>query len=50
MDVINERMEIDTTSPMDAAKGVAKLSGFILYFLDNKITPTRTKSAKEKNI
>lgn len=35
---------METTSPMDAAKGVAKLSGFMLYFLESRITATNTKS------
>lgn len=33
-----------TTSPIEAARGVAKLSGFILYFFDKIITATKTKS------
>lgn len=44
IDVINESIAIDTTSPMEAASGVAKLSGFILKRFDNKITATKTKS------
>lgn len=35
---------IATTSPIEAARGVAKLSGFILYFFDRIITATKTKS------
>lgn len=38
------RSEIDTRSPIDAAKGVAKLSGLTLNLLHSKITPTSTKS------
>lgn len=41
---MNESIAIDTTSPMEAASGVAKLSGFILKRFDNKITATKTKS------
>ncbi len=40
---------MDTTSPIEAANGVARLSGFILNLRDNKITATNTKSV-EKNI
>lgn len=39
---------IETTSPMDAASGVAILSGFTLNLLDNKITATKTKSVRMK--
>lgn len=35
-----------TTSPIEAASGVARLSGFILYFLDKIITATNTKSVE----
>ena len=45
-DAINESKLIETTSPIDAANGVAKLSGFILNFPDNNITATNTKSIK----
>lgn len=42
---------MDTRSPIDAASGVAKLSGFTLYLFDNKITATNTKSAgRNENI
>lgn len=37
-------MVSDTTSPIDAAKGVAILSGFKLKRWDVKITATSTKS------
>lgn len=43
-EAINDNKLIDTTSPMEAAKGVAKLSGFNRYFWDNNITATNTKS------
>lgn len=36
--------DIETTSPIDAAKGVARLSGFIVVLLEIKITATSTKS------
>lgn len=36
----------DTTSPIDAANGVARLSGFIWNRCDNSITATRTKSIR----
>jgi hypothetical protein len=39
-------IEIDTTSPMEAANGVAMLSGFTLYLFESKITATRTKSVE----
>jgi hypothetical protein len=44
IEVIKLSIEIDTTSPMEAAKGVAKLSGFTLYLFDRRITATSTKS------
>lgn len=37
-----------TTSPIEAASGVARLSGFILYFFDKIITATKTKSKEER--
>lgn len=47
-EAMNERMLMDTTSPIDAAKGVAKLSGFILNRWDIMITAIMTKSIKVK--
>ena len=44
IDVMKLSMVIDTTSPIEAASGVAILSGFTLYLFDNRITATRTKS------
>lgn len=44
IEVMKLSMAMDTTSPMDAASGVAMLSGFTLYLLDSKITATSTKS------
>jgi hypothetical protein len=41
-------MDSDTTSPIDAAMGVAKLSGLSLYLTDSKIIPTSRKSDKVK--
>lgn len=41
---MNESMVSDTTSPIDAANGVAILSGFQLNLLDVSITATSTKS------
>lgn len=41
---------IETTSPIDAANGVAKLSGFILQRCENIITAIITKSKKEITI
>jgi hypothetical protein len=41
-------IEIDTTSPMEAAKGVAMLSGLTLYLLDRRMTATSTKSIENK--
>lgn len=35
---------METRSPIEAASGVAILSGFTLYLFDNKITATKTKS------
>lgn len=49
IEAIKESMLIETTSPIDAANGVAKLSGFKWNFSDNNITATNTKSAKKKN-
>lgn len=49
-EAMNERMLMDTTSPIDAAKGVAKLSGFILNRWDIMITAIMTKSIKVKSI
>lgn len=37
---------IDTKSPIEAAIGVAMLSGFALYLCAIRMTPTSTKSAK----
>lgn len=39
---------MDTISPKDAAKGVAKLSGFMLHRQDNMMTAIKRKSAEEK--
>lgn len=47
IDVIKLSIAIDTTSPIDAARGVAILSGLTLYLLDSKITATKTKSKKD---
>lgn len=43
-DAIADKTLIDTTSPIDAAKGVAKLSGFILHRCENIMTAIITKS------
>lgn len=43
-EAIEDRILRDTTSPIDAANGVAKLSGFILNLCDSRITATSTKS------
>lgn len=40
----------DTTSPIDAASGVATLSGFKLNLCATNITATSTKSAPNKNM
>lgn len=48
IEAINDSKLIETTSPMEAAKGVAKLSGFKRYFWDNNITATNTKSENGK--
>lgn len=45
---INDNMVSDTTSPIEAAKGVARLSGFRLNLKDNNITATNTKSGMKK--
>ena len=45
-DAINDSTLNDTTSPIEAAKGVAKLSGFKLYLCEISITATRTTSEK----
>lgn len=45
-DAIKDRTLSDTTSPIEAANGVAKLSGFIRNLRDNNITATKTKSVK----
>ena len=42
-----DKTDIDTTSPTEAAKGVAKLSGFILHRCDAIITAIITKSEKK---
>ena len=39
----------DTTSPILAAKGVARLSGFIFIFRAKNITPINIKSVKKFN-
>lgn len=44
IEVMKLSIEIDTMSPMEAARGVAMLSGFTLYLFDNRITATSTKS------
>lgn len=44
MEVMNESMVIDTTSPIEAANGVARLSGFNFSFMVSSITATSTKS------
>lgn len=44
VDAINDNMVRDTTSPMLAANGVAKLSGFKFILWDISITATSTKS------
>lgn len=41
--------EIETTSPIEAARGVARLSGLTLYLFASKITVATTKS-KNKTI
>lgn len=43
-DAVIESTVIDTTSPIEAANGVARLSGFILNLCETIITETRTKS------
>lgn len=49
-DAIKDKILSDTTSPIDAASGVAKLSGFILNLCESKITATSTKSVGWKKI
>lgn len=44
---MKESKLMETTSPIEAANGVARLSGFILNLLDSKITATNTKSAED---
>lgn len=46
---MNDSMVSDTTSPIEAAKGVARLSGFRLNLKDNNITATNTKSGMKNN-
>lgn len=43
-DVMKLSIEIETTSPIEAASGVAKLSGLTLYLFESRITATSTKS------
>lgn len=47
IDVMKLSIEIDTTSPIEAASGVAMLSGFTLYLFDRRITATSTKSNRK---
>lgn len=49
-DAIADKTNKDTTSPMLAATGVAKLSGFIFNFLVMKMTAISTKSIKGRMI
>lgn len=44
IDVMKLSIEIDTISPIEAANGVAMLSGFILYLVVSRMTATSTKS------
>lgn len=44
VDAMNDKTLNDTTSPIDAANGVAKLSGFMWNRCDSNITATKTKS------
>lgn len=44
VDAMKDRTLNETTSPIDAASGVAKLSGFIWIRCDSNITATKTKS------
>lgn len=44
---MNDNKLIDTTSPIEAANGVARLSGFKRNFWDNSITATNTKSIEK---
>lgn len=46
IDVMKLSIAIETTSPIDAARGVAILSGFTLYLFDSRITAIKTKSEK----
>lgn len=46
--VMKLSMVIETTSPIEAARGVARLSGFTLYLLESRITATSTKSVNEE--
>jgi hypothetical protein len=48
-DDINAKSDSATTSPMEAAKGVAKLSGFNFILWVINITATNTKSETEGN-
>lgn len=41
---MNDKTLNETTSPIDAASGVARLSGFIWNRCDSNITATKTKS------
>lgn len=43
-------IEMETTSPIEAANGVARLSGLTLYLFDNIITATSTKSNWRKGV
>lgn len=45
---MKDRTLNETTSPIDAANGVAKLSGFIWIRCDSNITATKTKSIQMK--
>lgn len=48
-DAIVDSMLIDTTSPKEAAKGVAKLSGFILHRYEIMMTTIITKSMEKEH-
>lgn len=43
-----DRTLIETTSPKEAAKGVAKLSGFILHLYEIMMTAIITKSVRKE--
>ena len=49
IEVMKLSSEIETTSPIEAANGVARLSGLTLYLFERRITATSTKSKWKKD-